>query len=239
MRGNKINKKFIVLDDAGFVYDKSDKMILQDIKLKINNGETIAIVGASGSGKSTLLKLIAGLYKPTKGKITTVRDLRIGLAPQSPTLLPWLDVTHNITLKEHLGKKQKINKLEAQTLLDRFGIGDKADARPGELSGGQQSRVALARALAGQPQLLLLDEPFSTLDEITAEAIMLDLQKILAETKPTTIFVSHNIAQAAFLADKIIVLGGGSPAKIIGIISVKNQTTATNEARKLLKESVK
>jgi len=123
-------------------------------------------------------------------------------------------------------------------LLDRFGIGDKANAKPGELSGGQQSRAALARALAGEPQLLLLDEPFSTLDEITAEAIMLDLQKILKQEAPTTLFVSHNIAQAAFLADKIIVLGG-TPTKIVGVVNVKNQATATSEVRKLLKESVK
>ena len=226
------------LNDVGFHYPKTDSPILKNITLKINSGETVAIVGASGSGKSTLLKLVAGLCKPTKGKIATEKDLRIGLAPQSPTLLPWLDVTQNITFKEKLGKKQKIDKTEAQALLDRFGIGDKANAKPGELSGGQQSRAALARALAGEPQLLLLDEPFSTLDEITAEAIMLDLQKILKQEAPTTLFVSHNIAQAAFLADKIIVLGG-TPAKIVGVVNVKNQATAASEVRKLLKESVK
>ena len=238
MRGSNSVGTSILLDDVSFTYDKSDKATLKDITFKINHGEVVAIVGASGTGKSTLLKLIAGLLPATSGTIGGTKNVSVGLAPQSPTLLPWLDVTQNITFKEKLGKKQKIDKSEALGLLNRFGIGDKVNAKPNALSGGQQSRAALARALAGKPQLLLLDEPFSTLDEITAEAIMLDLQKILAETKPTTVFVSPNIAQAAFFADKIIVLGG-TPAKIAGTVSVKNQATAISEARKLLQESVK
>lgn len=238
MLGNNDARLSVVLDDVSFTYGKYDNAVLKNIKLKIADGEAVAIVGASGTGKSTLLKLIAGLLPATKGKITGTENVSVGLAPQAPTLLPWLDITGNVTFKKRLGKKTKIDKQEALSLLDRFGIGDKASSKPNELSGGQQSRAALARALAGQPQLLLLDEPFSTLDEITAEAIMLDLQKILKDTKPTTVFVSHNIAQAAFLADKIIVLGG-TPATVIGIVSVKNHATAVSEARKLLKESVK
>lgn len=222
------SKSVITLSNIRYEYSKELKGLIKDIDISVKRGQIIAVVGPSGCGKSTLLKIASGLINPEAGKVTKAKNLNIGLSLQSPTLLPWLNVVENIAFKNKTSEKE-IGKEEIKKLLECFEISEKAQSKPSELSGGQQSRVAIARALAGNPDLLLLDEPFSQLDEVTAESILLKLSSIINRRKPATIFISHNIAQAAFLADKIIVLGS-NPAKIIGEVEIKLPQPRTKES---------
>lgn len=200
--------------------------LLGPVDLDFPSGEAVAIIGPSAAGKSTLLKLIAGLIAPSEGSVclegcASQARLRIALAPQSPALLPWLTVTQNVILPAQLGDSSPARQAKARAraaeLLHTFGLGDSGNSYPGTLSGGMQSRVALARALTEQPDLLLLDEPFGSLDEITAETIMLDLEG--ARGGCTMLLVSHNIAQAVFLANRIVVLSP-SPGRVLGELRI-------------------
>lgn len=204
--------------------DGSRRPILGPINLHVAPGETIAIVGPSGAGKSTLLRLMAGLTVPAEGSLRWAGRgadaIRMGLAPQEPALLPWLTLLENVLLVTALGSRAGATAADdARELLVRFGIDHVADVRPRALSGGMQSRAALARALVARPDLLLLDEPFGSLDEVTAEQVMLDLALILAERPCTTVLVSHNLAQAVFLADRVLVLVP-TPGMIVADIAV-------------------
>ncbi|HEY9039018.1 MAG TPA: ABC transporter ATP-binding protein [Roseovarius sp.] len=181
--------------------------ILRDISFTVAPGSTVAILGASGIGKSTLLNLVAGIDTDFTGQIT--RTERIAIVFQEPVLLPWRSVLQNITLvHEGLGAGAALD------ALARVGIVDKAALFPGQLSLGQQRRVALARAFAGQPQLLIMDEPFASLDPATADDMLLLTERLIAETGPATIFVTHARREAERLADQIYELGG-SPATIV------------------------
>ncbi|MBI6629145.1 ABC transporter ATP-binding protein [Pontibaca salina] len=181
--------------------------ILRDISFTIASGETVAVLGPSGIGKSTLLSLISGIDPAFTGQIT--RAKRMAIVFQEPTLLPWRSVLQNILLVH-----EDLARDAALAALARVGVAEKAALFPGQLSLGQQRRVALARAFAGRPQLLIMDEPFASLDPATAEDMLALTEALIAETGPATIFVTHARSEAERLADQIFELGG-SPATIV------------------------
>ncbi|WP_246176270.1 ABC transporter ATP-binding protein [Rhodovulum strictum] len=175
--------------------------VLGRVAFEVAQGETVAILGPSGIGKTTLLRIVAGLDERFEGNVE--RPGRIAMVFQEPTLLPWRSVLKNLTLV-HPG----LTRRAARDMLARVGIGDKAHAFPGQLSLGQQRRLALARAFAGHPELLIMDEPFVSLDPATAEAMLALTERLIAEERPATLFVTHSRAEAERLATRILDLVG-------------------------------
>jgi NitT/TauT family transport system ATP-binding protein len=193
---------------------------LQGVDLSVERGEFHCLLGRSGCGKTTLLRLAAGLIEPGAGRVllhgVAPYEARadIGFVFQAPTLLEWLTALDNVLLPVSLQRKPTAQDRErAQALLDRLGLQGLAQRRPRQLSGGQQSRVAIARALILSPALLLLDEPFAALDAITREELQQDLLRACREAGTTVLFVTHDIAEASFLADRITVLEAGRVAR--------------------------
>lgn len=181
--------------------------ILRDVRLNVAEGETLAILGPSGIGKTTLLRIIAGLITDFSGEITGPR--RIAMVFQEPTLLPWRSAIQNLTLTAHIAEA------EALSSLEEVGLGDKAAHFPGQLSLGQQRRLSLARAFAAKPDLLLLDEPFASLDEATAAAMVDLTARLLSSRRICCLLVTHAAAEAAALADRAVQMEG-RPATITG-----------------------
>ena len=184
---------------------------LDAITLGVQPGEIVAVIGGSGCGKSTLLRAISGLDTPTQGsvlldgaKITRPHE-KIGIIFQEPRLLPWLTVADNVGFGIEDRPKQERAERVAHA-LDRVGLTDKAKVWPRELSGGQAQRVAIARALVPQPQVLLLDEPFSALDAFTRVDLQDHLLNLWNEFKPTLVMVTHDVEEAIALADRILVM---------------------------------
>ncbi|MBL3531967.1 ABC transporter ATP-binding protein [Companilactobacillus zhachilii] len=178
---------------------------LHDVSLDINQGEFIALVGMSGGGKSTLLRLIAGLEQPTSGSVTIDHAGSKSLMRvmfQEDRLLPWMSVLDNLSF----GSKDKNTKTHAQELLELVELGDYANQYPTQLSGGQKQRVALARALMSHPQILLLDEPLGALDALTRRKMQDLILDICQKQNLTTILVTHDVEEAARMADRIIVM---------------------------------
>lgn len=194
--------------------------VLHDFDFEIRAGELVAFVGPSGVGKSTLLHLAAQLDTPDRGIVAIGRhgedQGRLGMVFQQPRLLNWLTVRENIqlVLDGEAAAPERIRELLSVVELQDFG-----DAYPLTLSGGQRQRVALARAFAVRPEVLLLDEPFSALDELTGRRLRLLLQQLWQQNPPTGILVTHNMQEAAFLADRIVVLKG-KPAMAVEVIEV-------------------
>ena len=197
------------------VHMKFDKDVLSDINLNIDSGEFVSILGPSGCGKSTLLRLASNLAKPTKGVVDYIspKDLSIGFVFQNPTLMPWRTVLENVTLPLELNRK-KFSKEEVLMWLARVGIKDKEKSYPNELSGGQMMRVSIARSLINGCNLLLLDEPFAALDEITRRKLEDDLLEIWEKEKFTVLFVTHSVSEAIYLSQRVLVLSSG-PGKIV------------------------
>jgi NitT/TauT family transport system ATP-binding protein len=186
---------------------------VDDVDFVIPHGALGVLVGPSGCGKSTLLRLVAGLMAPSDGGITlgTVtpellrKQRRVGFAFQDPALLSWRTVRRNVELPFDLANLP-VDRAWIEQLLEIVGLADWADRRPRELSGGMRQRVALARALATKPDLLLLDEPFGALDEITRGELNLELLRILSSASTTCLLVTHSVDEAVLLGDRIIVL---------------------------------
>jgi NitT/TauT family transport system ATP-binding protein len=199
---------------------------LTDVSVTVGAGEFVSLLGPSGCGKSTLLRLIADLDEPTSGTIQvfgkTARQARLdqdyGIAFQQAGLLPWRTVTANVELPLELhGTSSSARKARARELLDLVGLGEFGDRYPDQLSGGMQQRAAIARALAERPNLLLMDEPFGALDEMTREYMQTELVRICAETKAAVVFVTHSIPEAVFLSDRVVVMSP-RPGRVQAIV---------------------
>ncbi|GAA1389233.1 ABC transporter ATP-binding protein [Pseudonocardia kongjuensis] len=184
--------------------------VLEDFSLTVDDGELVAVVGASGTGKTTLLHIVAGLTVPERGTVEIGRP-RLGVVFQQPRLLDWLPVRQNVVLALDAAG---LDPAAADTVLDAVGLTEYAGAYPSVLSGGQRQRVAVARAFAVEPDLVLLDEPFSALDELTARKLRLLLQQLWMQRPRSGLLVTHNPLEAALLADRVIVLAG-RPARIV------------------------
>jgi sulfonate transport system ATP-binding protein len=200
----------LTIDHVGKTYPNGVHA-LEDINLTVGPGEIVAIVGGSGCGKSTLLRAISGLDTPSMGRVlldgeaVTQPHEKIGMIFQEPRLLPWLTVADNVGFGlEHRPRRQR--QARAADALVRVGLAEKAGAWPRELSGGQAQRVAIARALVPQPEVLLLDEPFSALDAFTRVDLQDHLLDLWADLKPTLILVTHDVDEAIVLADRIFVM---------------------------------
>jgi NitT/TauT family transport system ATP-binding protein len=204
---------------------------LCDIDLEVAPGEFVSILGPSGSGKSTFLRLVAGLRRPDAGRISVLgttpdeaaRAKRIGFAPQSPALLPWASVLANVALPLQVNRAPAPTSSSAPRdpleLLARVGLADVAKLRPGQLSGGMAQRVAIARALVTDPELLVMDEPFSALDELTREVLRDVLLELWVPARTTVLWVTHSVAEAVYLSDRVDVLSA-RPGRIVEQVDV-------------------
>ena len=201
---------------------------LEAIDLTVAAGEFVSLIGPSGCGKSTLLRLVADLSEPTSGDVRvfgkTARDARrdqdYGIAFQAAGLLPWRTVSANIELPLELHGVGRAERRErARELLELVGLADFARSRPDQLSGGMQQRVAIARALAERPRLLLMDEPFGALDEMTRERMQAELVRLRDETGAAVVFVTHSIPEAVFLSDRVVVMSP-RPGRITQVVDV-------------------
>ncbi|HEY1961109.1 MAG TPA: ABC transporter ATP-binding protein [Rhizomicrobium sp.] len=181
---------------------------LAGLSLDVAEGAFVSLVGPSGCGKSTALRIVAGLIAPTAGTVAWPHDRpELGFVFQEPTLMPWSDVLTNVRLPLDLQvvARREAN-ARAETALGRVGLGGFARSYPRELSGGMKMRVSIARALAAQPKLLLMDEPFAALDEFTRQALNDDLLKLWAEDGLTVIFVTHSVFESTYLSSRVVVM---------------------------------
>ncbi len=212
---------------------------LGPVSLSIADGETVALVGPSGCGKSTALRLLAGLEQPTRGQVVRAAGRgETAVVFQAPTLAPWLSARANVALPLELaGTPTAEARRRADEALARVGLAGAEAARPVQLSGGMAMRVSLARALVTAPRLLLLDEPFAALDEITRRTLAGDVLALWAATRPAIVFVTHNVEEALYMASRVIVMSQG-PGRIVGDFAVEGaqprpaqfRTTATFRA---------
>lgn len=215
-RENKI--PFFTVKDLSAVYPdpRGDLHALGNVSFSVHESEFVCVLGPSGSGKSTLLRMIAGLLKPTTGTLTfsSPGKPKIGFVFQSPNLMPWRTVRQNIQLPLEIEKRTR-DEIRSKTdeLIQLVGLEGFEDNLPRELSGGMAQRVSLARALIHDPDILLLDEPFGSLDALTREKMWMELSRIWNERRKTLLMVTHSISESLFMADRVIVLSA-RPGKI-------------------------
>ncbi len=215
--------------DKTFSTKQGEVVALSGIDLDVAPGEFISLIGPSGCGKSTLLRIIADLDSPTSGAVEVFGtsahqarlDQRYGIAFQQAGLLPWRTVAGNIALPLELhgvGPAERAARVDELVAL--VGLGDFAQKFPDQLSGGMQQRVAIARALAEKPALLLMDEPFGALDEMTREYMQTELLRIAAETGAAVVFVTHSIPEAVYLSDRVVVMSP-RPGRIADVVPMR------------------
>jgi ABC-type nitrate/sulfonate/bicarbonate transport system ATPase subunit len=200
---------------SGLSVTRGGNQILSDLNFEIAPGELVALVGSSGAGKSTLLQALAGLIQPTSGQIEIhgAGKIDTAIAFQDSVLLPWLSVQENVefgfefaAISEAVSLSKAELREKSSGLLERFGIGDLADRKVSELSGGQAQRVGIARAAIVDPNLLLLDEPFSAVDAVTRKSLQRWIKSIVSELSLTAVLVTHDIEEAVSIASRVLVL---------------------------------
>jgi nitrate ABC transporter ATP-binding subunit len=225
------NPHYLVFDAVGQVFDTKNGPFeaLRDINLQVAQGEFICVVGHSGCGKSTLLNMVSGFLTPSSGRVTLENRAIEGPGPdrmvvfQNYSLLPWKTVEQNVALAVKAARPQLDAAAQVAVVdhhLEMVGLLEARHKRPGEISGGMRQRVAIARALAVQPEVLVLDEPFGALDAITKEELQEELLAIWREHKPTVLMITHDIDEALFLADRIVMMTNGPSATIGEIMEV-------------------
>ena len=209
-----------------FIGPRGEVVALSECSLEVPAGSFTVLIGPNGCGKSTLLRLIAGLLTPSAGSLLVggapprTGDGRVGLAFQQPRLVPWRSTIDNVALPlEIAGLRAPERRARAADALERVGLASAASLRPRELSGGMAQRAALARALIGDPAVLLLDEPFSALDALTRETFDRELQALWQERRRTVILVTHSVSEAITLADRVAVMTP-RPGRIARVVEV-------------------
>ena len=209
-----------------FTLETGPVVALEKVDLTIRRGEFISFVGPSGCGKSTLLNMVAGLLPATEGlaalngTAVTEPSRQVGFMFQTAVLLPWRTVEENVLMPaEVFGTKNEATRRKARSVLQAVGLGDFLQAYPRQLSGGMQQRVSLARTLTYEPDVLSMDEPVGALDEFTREAMNLELMRITQAAGITVLFVTHNITEAVFMADRVVVMTP-RPGKVSGVVDV-------------------
>ncbi len=227
--------------------------VLDDVSLRIEAGQFVTIIGPSGCGKSTLLRIAAGLLHPDRGTVSifgespqNARAASIGYVPQTPSLLPWRTVLANVELALRFRARtghQPPDVGTAREMLERFGLAAVLDRHPHELSGGMQQRVAIARSFIIDPLILLMDEPFSSLDELTREAQGRELLRLWQWNQKTVLFVTHSVSEAVAFSDVIIVMAS-SPGRISSVMPVilarpRDDAREHSSARRELEDDVR
>jgi NitT/TauT family transport system ATP-binding protein len=214
LAGERANAVEITGVSKAYRTGRNELLALDKVSLTVADGEFVCIIGASGCGKSTLLSLVAGLDQPTSGKINT-GSRKVGLMFQEPALFPWLTAARNVELALRArGVPREARREMTAELLATVRLGGFGDKRPHELSGGMRQRVAMARALAQDADVLLMDEPFGALDAMTRDLLHDELERICSERTLTVLFVTHNVREAARLGDRVIVLSS-RPGRVI------------------------
>lgn len=212
----------------------TDVVALRGMTLHVHEGDFISLLGPSGCGKSTALRLIAGLMHPTSGRITWAGEHDagdLGVVFQEPTLMPWATVAHNVWLPLRLrGRSYHEVRDEVLEALRLVGLEGFLGAYPRELSGGMKMRVAIARAMVTNPRLILMDEPFAALDEITRFRLNDDLLQMKAKTGCTVVFVTHSVFESVFLSDRIVVMAA-RPGRVIEELTVEAPYPRTEDFR--------
>jgi NitT/TauT family transport system ATP-binding protein len=200
---------------------------LADVDLEVAESEFVVVVGPSGCGKSTLLRLVSGIMSPSAGSVQFESgdsgepgSPNIGMVFQTPVLLPWLSTLRNVLFPARLlGRSTREYQARARELISLVGLAGFEDHYPWQLSGGMQHRAALARALVTEPDILLMDEPFASLDILTREQMAVELARIWAVARTTVLFITHSIEEAVFLADRVVVLSP-RPGRVIGSLVI-------------------
>ena len=214
-------------------YGSTATVALSGVDLAVQPGRFVSLIGPSGCGKSTVLRLVAGLEAPDAGDVLVhgVRPAEacaaklIGFVPQTPALLPWLSVLKNVTLPQRINAKAARRRdagpasSDMRELLRKTGLGDAMDKLPAQLSGGMQQRAAIVRAFGLRPEVLLMDEPFSALDEFTRESLQDQLLDLWDELKTTVLFVTHSVSEAVRLSDAVVVMAPG-PGRVVDVVEI-------------------
>jgi NitT/TauT family transport system ATP-binding protein len=218
----------ITIKNVNMVYGEGGTVALKDVNLDIRKGEFISLLGPSGCGKTTLLRIIANLQNQTSGTVEVAdgtpeqarKNRKYGIVFQSPVLQDWRTITQNVELPLEISHYPKSKRRElSEAMLRLVGLEKFRDVYPNELSGGMQQRVGIARALIMQPEILLMDEPFSALDEFTRDKLQEDLLSIWSHNLCTVVFVTHNIAESVYLSDRVCVMSP-RPGRLSAVIDI-------------------